>query len=168
MVLAWHGSYIIHLCLCIACVLCAVYIKIKINRSMHKYTQYGPFHWCFTFGVMNYPLTIPHCSKLLYWPYTNVNQLDIPASISRDKLPILEWTIFSILLISVTLIQFHLEFKYFFSCATFLYQESLNIKYFVDDPYMLLQFFPFKGTRGGGKSSESEVVAVIPIYCEIC
>ena len=25
-----------------------------------------------------------------------------------------------------------------------------------------------KGTRGGGKSSEQEAVAVIPIYCETC
>ncbi len=27
---------------------------------------------------------------------------------------------------------------FFFSCATFLYQKSLNFKNFVDDPYMLL------------------------------
>ncbi len=51
------------------------------------------------------------------------------------KPTILEWTEFWT---SVRFIQFRLKLKSFFSCATFLYQKSLNFKNVVDDPYMLL------------------------------
>ena len=33
---------------------------------------------------------------------------------------------------------------------------------------IIIALHSLKGTRGGGKSSDQEVVAVIPIYCETC